>query len=91
MTKADAAFRRQLDGYSLATAQIFYHMPDAHSLLQTFVWQEYDFAPEFPELRKFLDFWTRELDGPIHSVELAHSNLIGPVQFSYKDHEIVIH
>ena len=91
MRRTDSAFRRQLDGYSLATAEITYHMPDAQSLLQTFVWQQYDMAPEFPELRKFLDFWTRELDGPLHSVRLAHSALIKPAEVRLVDQEFTIH
>ncbi|MEM8698654.1 MAG: hypothetical protein AAGF44_05750 [Pseudomonadota bacterium] len=90
MTRADTAFRRQLDGYALATAQIFYRMPDAQSLLQTYIWQDYDLAPTFPTLRKFLDFWTRELDGPIHSVELTHAHLIGPREFRLLDEEFVL-
>ncbi len=89
--RADSAFLRQLDGYSLATAEITYHMPDAHSLLQTFVWQCYDLAPTFPELRKFLTFWQRELDGPLHSIRVAHAALIKPAEFSVVDHQISIH
>ena len=91
MPRIDKAFRRQLDGYSLATAEIIYRMPDARSLLQTFVWQQYDLAPEFPELRKFLDFWARELDGPLHSVRVAHSALIKPAEFRMVDHEFSVH
>ncbi|MEM6622253.1 MAG: usg protein [Pseudomonadota bacterium] len=91
MRPVDKAFRRQLNGYSLATAEITYHMPDARSLLQTFVWQDYDLAPAFPELKKFLDFWARELDGPLHSVRVAHSALIKPAEFSVRDFEITIH
>ena len=91
MRRVDAAFRRQLDGYSLATAEITYHMPDANSLLQTYVWQDYDMAPEFPVLRKFLDFWTRELDGPLHSVRVAHCGLIKPTEFRVVEHELTIH
>ncbi|MEM7189848.1 MAG: usg protein [Pseudomonadota bacterium] len=91
MRRADKSFRRQLDGYSLATAEITYRMPDANSLLQTFVWQDYDLAPKFPVLRKFLDFWACELDGPLHSVRLAHSSLIRPAEFRMVDHELTIH
>lgn len=91
MRHADDAFRRQLDGYSLATAEITYHMPDARSLLQTYVWQHYDLAPEFPELRRFLDFWTRELDGPLHSVRVAHCALIRPAEFRMVDRELTLH
>lgn len=91
MTRTDDAFRRQLAGYSLATAEIYYRMPDAKSVLQTFLWQDYDVAPRFPELRKFLDFWSRELEGPIHSVRLAHSALIRPAEVRFTDHEFTIH
>ena len=91
MPTSDSAFRHQLDGYSLATAEITYRMPDAQSLLQTYLWQDYDLAPEFPELRKFLDFWERELDGPLHSVRVAHSKLIKPAEFRMVDHELTVH
>lgn len=91
MSRADKDFRRQLDGYSLATAEITYHMPDAQSLLQTYVWQDYDLAPIFPVLRKFLDFWQRELDGPLHSVRVAHSKLIKPAEFKVVGHEFTVH
>jgi uncharacterized protein Usg len=48
------------------------------SVLQTYVWQDYDLAPDFPEMRKFLDFWRDSLDGPLHSVRYTHQRLIGP-------------
>jgi len=91
MPRADKDLRCQLDGYSLATAEITYRMPDAQSLLQTYLWQDYDMAPKFPELRKFLDFWERELDGPLHSVRVAHSALIKPAEFKVVAHEFHLH
>lgn len=91
MRQVDAAFRRQLEGYSLATAEIFYRMPDAQDLLQSYIWQDYDMAPRFPNLRRFLDFWTRELDGPIHSVRLAHARLIRPAELRYVGAELRVH
>jgi uncharacterized protein Usg len=75
-------FVRQLQGFSLTTAEILYHLPDHPSFLQSFIWQDYDKAPEFPLLRKFLDFWDRSLDGKLHSVRLSHSGLIGPREVS---------
>jgi uncharacterized protein Usg len=84
-------FMRQMDGYGLTTATILYRMPDHHHLLQTFVWQNYDIAPEFPELKHFLDFWQRELDGPLYSVTVAHSRLIRPAQFRSIDGELTLH
>jgi uncharacterized protein Usg len=56
-------FERQLADYRITTAEILYRMPDHPMLLQTFIWQEHDIFPKFPELRKFLDFWQAKLDG----------------------------
>src|ERR1700726_4909990 len=50
-------FRKQVLGYGLTTAQILYRMPDHPSLLQTYVWQNYDLFPRFPKLKDFLGFW----------------------------------
>lgn len=68
----------QLRDYRLTTAQILYHLPDYPGVLQTYVWQDYDIAPQYPVLRKFLDFWHRELDGRLHSVQVASSSLVKP-------------
>jgi Usg protein, probable subunit of phosphoribosylanthranilate isomerase len=77
----DTAFLKQLEGYGLTTAEIHYHLPDTPSLLQLYVWQDYDVAPAFPTLQGFLDFWTREIEGALHSVRVAHSKLIRPAEF----------
>jgi uncharacterized protein Usg len=78
----DPAFRRQLEGYGLTTANILYHMPDHPHLLQAFIWQEYDVFPNFPVLNRFIDFWKREIEGALHSVRVAHSRLITPAELS---------
>lgn len=69
-------FKRQLEGYGLTTANILYGLPDHPLVLQTYVWQSYDLAPRFPKLLGFLEFWRRELEGPLHSVTVAHKRLI---------------
>lgn len=84
-------FIRQLAGYGLTTATILYRMPDHPDFLQSYVWQEYDLAPKFPVLHKFLDFWTRELQGPLHSVTVAHSRLIKPAEFQAVDGILTLH
>jgi uncharacterized protein Usg len=73
-------FKKQVEGYGLTTAQILYRRPDHRWLLQTYVWQNYDIFPEFPELQRFLDFWQAKLEGPLHSVQVAHSKLIKPTE-----------
>ncbi len=70
--------RKQLADHRLTTAEILYHMPDHPALLQAYIWQDYDLAPNFPELRRFLSFWERELDGKVHSVRVAAMSLIAP-------------
>jgi uncharacterized protein Usg len=84
-------FRRQLEGYGLATANILYRRPDHPWLLQTYVWQEYDLFPQFPELSKFLNFWLEKLEGPLHSVTVAHARLIKPAEIKAIDGEFRLH
>ena len=50
-------------------------MPDHPGILQNYIWQQHDLHPPFPELRKFLDFWARELDGLLGAL----MGLLGPL------------
>jgi uncharacterized protein Usg len=75
-TARQSALQQQLDGYRLATAEIVYRLPDHPAILQTFVWQHFDIAPDFPELRKFLDFWRRNIEGRLHTVRVTRQKLI---------------
>ena len=43
-------FRRMVEGYGLTTANILYRLPDYPAIVQSYVWQEYDLHPHFPEL-----------------------------------------
>ena len=89
--KASPDFIKLLAGYGLATARILYHLPDYPRLLQTYIWQDYDLAPEFPVLIKFLVFWRQRLDGPLHSVVVGHSKLIKPAEIKTLDGEFWLH
>ncbi|AWB21144.1 MULTISPECIES: usg protein [Methylobacterium] len=84
-------FRQQIEGYGLTTAHILYRIPDHPGVLQTYVWQDYDLAPRFPVLTGFLDFWKRELEGPLHSVRVAHSQLIKPAEFRAVNGVLTLH
>jgi uncharacterized protein Usg len=66
----------RLRGYRLTTAEILYHMPDHPHVLQSFLWQHLDIAPDFPALRRFLDFWVHNIDGKLHSVKVARTPLL---------------
>lgn len=84
-------FAKQLEGYRLTTAEIVYKMPDHLDLLQTYIWQDLDLAPEFPVLNRFLAFWQRELDGPLHSVRIATTGIISPAEVQFVDRCYTVH
>jgi uncharacterized protein Usg len=79
------------EGYRLATAEILYRMPDHPSLLQSYVWQEYDLPPSFPALTKFLRFWRDNLDGELHSVRVTSAKLLSPGRWSSIAHSFALH
>lgn len=81
----------QLQSYRLTTAEILYHLPDHPSLLQSFIWQQLDKAPEFPVLRRFLDFWIHNIEGRLHSVKIAQAPLITPGQLRYATVSLSLH
>jgi uncharacterized protein Usg len=87
----DRNFSVQLAGYSLTTAEILYRLPDHPSLLQSFIWQEYDVHPRFPRLKDFLDFWARNLEGKLYKVTVAHKKLITPAEVRLVGDEFRIH
>lgn len=72
------ALELQLLGWRLTTAEILYRLPDHPRLLQSYIWQELDKAPEFPALHQFLDFWQQRLDGRLYSVKVAACELLNP-------------
>ncbi len=76
MASIDA--RLQLKGFSLTTAEILYRLPDHPSLLQSYIWQEYDLHPLFPRLKAFLEFWSGNLEGQLYRITVAHKALLSP-------------
>ena len=77
-------------GYRLTTAQIYYHLPDHPAFLQEFIWQDYDRAPAFPELKSFLGFWVQEIEGKLHSVYVAHQKIITPADARFLDFDVTV-
>jgi len=81
----------RLPDWHLTTAEILYHPPDHPVFLQSFIWQKHDLAPAFPELTRFLDFWRREVEGPLHSVRVASAALIRPAELKYANGVFLLH
>ena len=65
-----------LKGYGLTTAEFLYRMPDYRNVLNSFVWQDYDLAPDHPRLFRFIEFWQDKIEGPLHSVRFTHRKMI---------------
>lgn len=84
-------FELRLKGYSLLTAEIIYWMPDHHELLQSFVWQTMDLAPDFPRLHQFLDYWREHIEATLHSVQITHASLVGPADLNWVNREYRLH
>ncbi|MGB3624635.1 MAG: aspartate-semialdehyde dehydrogenase [Henriciella sp.] len=87
---SDEDFRKQLEGGGLLTAEVIYYRPDFPKLLQSFVWQTVDIAPKFPRLAQFLDHWRRDIEAVIHSINIAHANLLRPAQVRFVDEALKI-
>ncbi|MCR9107883.1 aspartate-semialdehyde dehydrogenase [Marivita sp. XM-24bin2] len=80
-----------LRGYGLTTAQLYYRMPDYKNVLNTFVWQEYDLAPDHPKLFEFIEFWQDTIEGPLHSVQYTHRKLLASGEWQQLVGEFTVH
>ncbi|MBP9669005.1 MAG: protein usg [Candidatus Pacebacteria bacterium] len=83
----DRDFQAQIKGFSLTTAELLYRLPDFPKILQVYVWQDYDLHPQFPKLRKFLDYWTINIEGKLAHVRIMHARLITPREIGFVDKE----
>jgi uncharacterized protein Usg len=84
-------YELQLQGYRLTTAEILYRLPDHPALLQSFIWQKFDLAPEFPELCKFLEFWSHNIEGKLHSVNVKQSSRTAANRVHHFKHQLTLH
>jgi uncharacterized protein Usg len=84
-------YELQMRGYRVTTAEILYHLPDHPALLQTFIWQKFDLAPNFPELQKFLEFWKTSIEGKLHSVNVKQSSGTAANRFLHVKHPLTLH
>ena len=88
---ANTKLQLQLQGYRLTTAEILYHLPDHPAVLQSFVWQDFDIAPDFPVLRKFLAFWHSSIEARLHSVRVAATRLVTPAELRHTETLMHLH
>ena len=48
--------------------QVIYYIPDYLHIVQEFMWQTEAQVPDYPRIEKFLDYWDKNIDGPIKEV-----------------------
>jgi len=77
--------------YRLTTAEILYHLPDHPHLLQSFVWQQMDLAPDFPALHRFLDFWHHAIAAKLHSVTVAQTPILSRAELRHASLSLQLH
>jgi hypothetical protein len=75
---ADTDFRRQLKGLQPDRPNPLSDAGPPVSCCKPTSGRDYDLHPMFPRLKSFLDFWTQNLEGRLHKVLVAHSQLIRP-------------
>ncbi len=86
-----SSLEAKLRGYRLTTAEILYRLPDHPAMLQAFIWQDFDTAPRFPVLNRFLRFWETSIEGKLFSVRVAARCLISDAELSLVDGEFSLH
>lgn len=71
---------------TLVTLDIFYYMPDHSSIINEFVWQTEDFAPDYQRVQRFLHHWHRNVQAVIQEVLMCDSvsNRWRPVDIDLK-------
>jgi uncharacterized protein Usg len=84
-------YELQVRGYRLTTAEIIYRLPDHPALLQSFIWQKFDLAPDYPELSKFLEFWKRNIEGKLHTVNVKQSSRTVGNRVRHVNHTLTLH
>ena len=48
-------------------------------------------APDHPRLFEFIEFWQREIEGPLHSVAFSHRKMIAPGEWRNVTGEFTLH
>ena len=63
-----------LEKWTVASVQVVYYIPDYLSIVNEFVWQTEDQRPKYPRITEFLDYWDKNIDGPIKEVFIYDHN-----------------
>jgi uncharacterized protein Usg len=91
MTTAMPHSKMLSDGPQMTSVEILYQTPGRPHLIQSFLWQDYDVAPEFPRLKRFLRFWAERFGVTVHSIHLIEQEETSPAEAHYMGYSLVVH
>ena len=74
----------------LILARIYYRMPDSPSIIQEFIWQDFDRPPAYPRFQKLIEYWDKNIEGPIDSIDFCSSHVID-YNLMFVDCDFTIH
>ena len=75
----------------LITAEILYQTPGRPHVIQSFLWQDYDVGPSYPQLTRFLRFWSTRFDVTLHSVNFADRDELKRPEMHYVGYSLSVH
>ena len=58
----------------LTLIQVYYYMPDYPSVLNEFTWQTIDLYPRFPRMKRFLNYWSENIEARINEIYLNYTD-----------------
>jgi uncharacterized protein Usg len=87
----DHACLDQMAGSGLSGVQFHDDRPDHRSLLEQFVIQQCDVAPQFSGLDRFIAFWGREIGAVLHAVRVVRKHLFGAREWRQVDAIVTTH
>ena len=67
-----------LKNWTLATVQVIYYIPDYIHIVNEFAWQTEDTQPHYPRIKRFLDYWDKNIDGPIKEAYIYDHDIQNP-------------
>jgi uncharacterized protein Usg len=71
------------EGQALTRAEIRFRLPDCHSVVGRYIWEEFDQAPEYPMLFAFLANWQEPIEGMLQSIQILHRAPVGPERWKH--------
>ena len=74
----------------LIFARIYYRLPDSPSILQEFIWQDFDKPPLYPRFKRLIEYWNENIEGPIDSIDFCSSHLRSH-DYVFADCDFTIH